>query len=650
MNHLIFIGQVVGIDTLSPDDKRILQKFGVDLESITTDYSDLEQSFYWGRLSQALQQYSHKVGYNDFKEYLRRGQYIPLNTTEQYALKYIKQVSYAHIKGLGDRIKQDVNGIITENDPLLRSSYEEVIRSSAERTIIERDSLQNMVLEIGHRTGDWQRDLGRIADTELQNAYQYGRAEQIKRESGGDQLVYKNVFEGACRHCIRLYLTDGIGSQPILFSLKDLQANGTNIGLKTKEWVATLGTIHPWCFTNKGTRIFTSKGWVKIIDIKVGDLVLTHKGRFRKVTELIRTKRKRNDIEIYDLKAEFNGFKCNIFGITGDHPIYSKGEWVKTKEIKIGDKVGVMTTDCDNKECENKKLVKNTFGVSLSCCSISCVNKISSILQWQKEGMKEKMSISVSKGNYKRFAKSTIEDRRNLTQKARKVCDEKYPNHTSNFFSTESKNKAQKTNAKKATFIERKLRFFLDKLGVKYEVAKSLRIDDKKSNGQYKHYFPDIFIPSLGMIIEADGINWHDTEKDKIRDEKIKSIYGYDTFRFTEDEIRNNGDIVYEELERLIKNHKGEYILDDGVIVDKFKKPISKLNTAVTLYNFSVEEDESYVAEGLVVHNCRCQLHSLPKGYVWDEENEMFSPPKIESEKRKPLGIVVHVGDKTFNV
>jgi len=28
--------------------------------------------------------------------------------------------------------------------------------------------------------------------------------------------------------------------------------------------------------------------------------------------------------------------------------------------------------------------------------------------------------------------------------------------------------------------------------------------------------------------------------------------------------------------------------------------------SSCTLYNFSVEEDESYIAKGVVVHNCRC--------------------------------------------
>lgn len=247
MNHLIYIGQVVGTDILTPEDIKLLGKFGVDIDSVKQDWPELEQSFYWGRLAQAVGNYAGQITYNDFTEYLKRGQYIPLNQTEKYALKYVKQNTYTHIRGLGDKIKVSMNGVVTENDPLLRASYEEVIRNAAERTIIERDSLQNMVLEIGHRTGDWKRDLGRIVDTEMQNAYQFGRAEQIKREQGSLSKVYKHVFPGACAHCIRLYTTNGIGSQPIVFTLQELQANGTNIGKKVKDWKAVISATHPWC-------------------------------------------------------------------------------------------------------------------------------------------------------------------------------------------------------------------------------------------------------------------------------------------------------------------------------------------------------------------------------------------------------------------
>jgi len=33
-----------------------------------------------------------------------------------------------------------------------------------------------------------------------------------------------------------------------------------------------------------------------------------------------------------------------------------------------------------------------------------------------------------------------------------------------------------------------------------------------------------------------------------------------------------------------------------------------QLKRAKRLYNFSVEENESYIAKGVVMHNCRCTI------------------------------------------
>lgn len=68
----------------------------------------------------------------------------------------------------------------------------------------------------------------------------------------------------------------------------------------------------------KGTLVFTSEGTKKIEDIKVGDLVLTHKGRFRKVTELIR---KQYSGQLFNIKRKKD---FNPIVLTAEHPLYVK--------------------------------------------------------------------------------------------------------------------------------------------------------------------------------------------------------------------------------------------------------------------------------------------------------------------------------------
>jgi len=245
--HAYFIGSDIGLDVLSDDDLRVLKEYGVSPDQLKTDYTPFEQSFYFGRLSAALKDQSSKVQYNDFLQYLRRGQFIPLSQQEQNALNYVKRSSYSHIKNLGQKIRVEADRIIIEEDVKKRHQYEKLIQGSMEEAIVKRGSVKDVILAIGNKTKDWGRDLGRIAETEMQNAFETGRAEEIRKQYGDDALVYKDVFPGACRHCIKLYLTNGIGSAPKIFKLSQLIANGTNIGVKTNDWKPTISALHPFC-------------------------------------------------------------------------------------------------------------------------------------------------------------------------------------------------------------------------------------------------------------------------------------------------------------------------------------------------------------------------------------------------------------------
>lgn len=73
-----------------------------------------------------------------------------------------------------------------------------------------------------------------------------------------------------------------------------------------------------WCFGfpcfAKGTYILTEKGYIPIEDVSVGDKVLTHKGRWRKVTATMR----RDGARLWDV----NGFGILPTRTTAEHPYY----------------------------------------------------------------------------------------------------------------------------------------------------------------------------------------------------------------------------------------------------------------------------------------------------------------------------------------
>jgi hypothetical protein len=246
-NHTLFIGTEIGTDILTDSDIELLKLYGIELKDLQTDFTPFEQSFYFGKLALALNdKNTSNIEYNDFLKYLRSAQYEPLTLREQSTLKIAKQRTYSHIKYLGAKIENDVAGIIVVEDQKKREKYEKLIKHSVERAVLERNTVNSIVSEIGNKTGDWGRDLGRIAATEFHTVYEEGRAAEIEKRYGVDTLVYKEVFQGACRFCLQFFTTDGYESKPVIFKLSELRANGTNIGRKQSDWLPVLDSVHPW--------------------------------------------------------------------------------------------------------------------------------------------------------------------------------------------------------------------------------------------------------------------------------------------------------------------------------------------------------------------------------------------------------------------
>ena len=90
------------------------------------------------------------------------------------------------------------------------------------------------------------------------------------------------------------------------------------------------------CF-HKDTLVFTRNGWCKIVDVQINDEVLTHKGRFCKVTNKL-NQGKRDHLYYIKIKG-LNG--KTILRITGDHKVMTPSGYVQAKDLKEG---GLVTT------------------------------------------------------------------------------------------------------------------------------------------------------------------------------------------------------------------------------------------------------------------------------------------------------------------
>ena len=249
-HQLTFIAKQLGLNYLSPTDRAILTAAGVDLNQFTNSQGIVEQAYLFGLLSEALgDERSKGMDYKQFQKFIKSGQFVPLTEEEKFVLEQVKNQSYNDISGLGSKIIQGTRNIVVRANLRQQNKIRNIIKKKAIDAVQFRQSAAKMASEIGHATGDWERDWLRIAYYVLQNSYNYGRARAIFRDHGDDAEVYFDVLKGACQHCRELYLTypDDEDSAPKIFKLKDILANGNNIGRKAADWLPTVSPIHPYC-------------------------------------------------------------------------------------------------------------------------------------------------------------------------------------------------------------------------------------------------------------------------------------------------------------------------------------------------------------------------------------------------------------------
>jgi hypothetical protein len=183
----------------------------------------------------------------------------PLMPIEQEAAAFARQYAAQHAVALGNRVADQILSAVNVEDATLRAQMLTTIRTKTAEAIETRASISKLTSSLRNATGDYARDWRRIAATEMQRAHQHGVATSIARDLGDggkkDPLVAKIPTPAACPRCRDLYTE---GGKPRIFRLSELMANGENVGRKAKEWLPTVGPIHPACMCGM---VSVHEGW-----------------------------------------------------------------------------------------------------------------------------------------------------------------------------------------------------------------------------------------------------------------------------------------------------------------------------------------------------------------------------------------------------
>ena len=282
-HHSAFVANVISPRAVAPDTLERLRSKGL----LNVQINSVEDAYLYGQLLAALEDPKvAKMSYEQFKAHLKRNP-IPLSPIEQRAVQIAEHSAGQYAKGLGNRIDLQTGQVAINADMNLQAKMRDTIRTATAESLAKREIARQLASNLGHETKDWARDWDRIAITEMHNAKERGTADVYAKRYGSGVKMAKRVMGDACEHC----------------------------------------------FTGQ-TGIETREGLKAISDIKIGDEVFTHRLRWRKVTHVFQR----------EYSGDIYGFNGDSAHATGNHPYLVDGHWRRADTVKTGQHVGMLRT------------------------------------------------------------------------------------------------------------------------------------------------------------------------------------------------------------------------------------------------------------------------------------------------------------------
>jgi len=350
-----------------------------------------------------------------------------------------------------------------------------------------------------------------------------------------------------------------------------------------------------WNALVKGTKILTSKGEIPIEDVKVGDRVLTHTGQFKYVYSTMSKTIRNKMIRI------FNTDSGRILSGTYEHPIltFFRG-WKTFGDVQVGDKVFQYTKDSFSMKDSTlfRLKIPNDYPfeideapVSYDITSFSIPIHMTFPINFQNNFMFWKGKISNV------YANGILKDIISIISK-------KFNNFIFVFSGIISK-----------MFTQRFGHFFSNVFSLRRIIFRhSFAVGC--DNGTSFFSFAKSWMGSCGSCFSQSNT----------RSFSLRSVFDSKFFTIIVDFIRRNREVSgyfsdrFSSIKMFFRNKifKKSFIHIDPPSCWKVSKILSieeKKVKEIQVYNLAVDEDETYIAENCIVHNCRTIKVPITKSY-----------------------------------
>ena len=342
------------------------------------------------------------------------------------------------------------------------------------------------------------------------------------------------------------------------------------------------------CFVGDSL-VRTNSGLKEIKDVKVGDMVLTHTGRFRKVTDSGCTGTKKtmtikgmgfreitatpnHPFYVRHMKRRYPTFIRDGKRMRGNERTFSDPEWVKLEDIKKWDFVGIPIRDGDGP------------GIQISDEDLWLVGRY--IADGYRRKDQKTVAICIGKAKYEEFM-SHITRRTGYTDDGRTAY--KYCISGSEF----------------------------------YELCGAC--GDGAINKRFPEWTWDLDDRQLGILLEGymSGDGWHNKDRDVYKATTISKTLAYDLQYVATRLFKTPCSIWFCERNptcviegRTVNQHdtwtvmfaKHPHKQDKAFYEDGYVwYPVRSVEWAGTedVYNLTVEGDNSYTVQNIAVHNCQ---------------------------------------------
>jgi very-short-patch-repair endonuclease/polyhydroxyalkanoate synthesis regulator phasin len=548
------------------------------------------------------------------------------NIFERDVLRSILNSSYGYIEGLRGKTSSDVTEAV---DALVKEA----------KTRGEHVTANQVTDIISEHMEKARSHMRLIAEAETTKTRNMGHTMEIVGRTEAQGIEDPTVFfiivrDGqACSECVKLHMMpDGV--TPKTYKMSELSMGYHKRG---EDRPSACGE-HPHCFTSRNAHIYTEHaGYLRIDKVKIGDRVLTHTGKFKTVLDTLENWTKPYNGKM--IKVFFEGTrksngknhwkKQQSLSVTPEHQFLTSRGWVEARNLTENDELMQLYSTCSS--CNYEMPIKWGNDKRNNLKGIFCSKKCMASFQWKDPDHKKNISIKSAK-QMTEFAKNNPERMLELMFKANEATRELIKK--GEFW-------AQKEENKEFLALHRAK---LNSLMPRISKEESVFINEVRefyptlAPQQLMHKWTvDGVIEDLKVILEYDGgghylpvLSGKMTMENFLKKQAGRDSYlqkcGYHVLRYGPGYEMNK---IVEDIERVSKNSLGQY----------FYKPlkINKLEygqaSMQKLYDLTVEDDESFVVNGIVSHNCRCSLAELPTG--WGFKNGFVSFVSLDHDEYK---------------